>query len=274
MSDDSYDSKPLVYASAPLRLNLFNVNNPRVWFHQVESVFNTRRITSQRDRFSYVVEALPDSVASEVLDVLDNVPPENPYEVLKSTIIKRTAASDSQTLRQLFTTLSLGDRKPSQLLRQMRTLLGNRHMDESILRQLWLEKLPLDMQKLLAAYGHIILDSLAENADNIAEVYHSPAAYAVQPSSSTSVSTDQSELRELRQMVTSLTHSMASLTSRFDSFRNSRSPSRSRSRSPSSSSTRKSLCWYHFKYGAAARKCNPPCSFSSDQASLNAQARQ
>jgi hypothetical protein len=33
-----------------LRLPEFNTRNPRVWFHQVEAVFSTRRITSQSSR--------------------------------------------------------------------------------------------------------------------------------------------------------------------------------------------------------------------------------
>ena len=47
-------------------------------------------------------------------------------------------------LRELLNYVAMGDRTPSQLLRFMKNLL-----DESIMRQLWFEKLPQAMAHIL-----------------------------------------------------------------------------------------------------------------------------
>ena len=89
-----------------------------------------------------MTEVLPHSVAKLVEDLLIETPSEEPYIKLKEAIIKRTGGSESRDFRELFTTVELGDRSPSQLLRHMRSLLNGRHMDDSLLQQLWSEKLP------------------------------------------------------------------------------------------------------------------------------------
>ncbi|KER32285.1 hypothetical protein T265_12839, partial [Opisthorchis viverrini] len=85
----------------------------------VEAVFATRRITSQVTRFSYVVQHPLCDVAREFEDLLEDIPKENPYDALRAAVISRTGKSENKVLRDLFTTVELGDRSPSQMLRHM-----------------------------------------------------------------------------------------------------------------------------------------------------------
>ncbi|BHF67899.1 hypothetical protein SprV_0301122900 [Sparganum proliferum] len=138
---DSPDVSTLSFKLPP-----FTPSNPRVWFRQIEAVFSTSRITSERTRYSYVVQSLPFDVAVDVDDLLDPIPANDPYTQLKNAVIQRVAKSANRMLRELFTQVELGDQTPSQLMRHMRSLLAGSHMDDDIFRQIWLDKLPVPMQ--------------------------------------------------------------------------------------------------------------------------------
>ncbi|PIK48263.1 hypothetical protein BSL78_14866 [Apostichopus japonicus] len=128
-----------------LRLPPFYPNDPALWFGQVESLFVTRRITSQDTKFAFVISSLQPEVAQEIRDILLTPPSKNRYDFLKSELIKRTSQSEQKRLRQLLTTEDLGDRKPSQLLRRMYQLLGDQQLESSILKQLFLQRLPTNV---------------------------------------------------------------------------------------------------------------------------------
>ena len=83
--------------------------------------------------FTHVVEALPSEIAEEIEDFLEHPPTEKQFDVLKEAILSRLERSDNARLRELLNNVSMGDRTPSQLLRFMKSLLGRRHMDESIM---------------------------------------------------------------------------------------------------------------------------------------------
>lgn len=140
--------KPL--ATLTVNIPAFNPTNIKTWFIQIQALFDAKRITSQRTKYCYLVEKLPADVVEEVADLLENVPEDNPYDELKKAILRRTGFSNETRLRNLFTQVELGDRTPSQLLRYMRTLLGDNKMSENIMRSLWLDKLPDTTVQILA----------------------------------------------------------------------------------------------------------------------------
>ena len=130
-----------------------------------------------------VVASLSPDVATEVRDLVLRPPDTNPYDVLKETLIKRTAASEQKRLQQLFQVEELGDRKPTQLLRRMHQLLGDRAgVDEAFLRELFMQRLPSNVRMVLAASPSTTpLESLAELADKVTEVAAPPVDAIAQP---------------------------------------------------------------------------------------------
>lgn len=251
-------------AAVNVKLPPFWPADPQVWFAQVEAQFATRGITQQRTKFDYVVASLAPEYATEVRDLILQPPAATPYDTIKQQLIQRTAASERRRLQQLFNAEELGDRKPTQLLRRMQQLLGDKAgtVDSSFIRELFLQRLPSNVRMVLASTPDTAnLEELAELADKIAEV----AAPSI-----SMVSTPQlaQELERLRAEVTSLTSlvkSLPQLSANTSSRSRSHSRSQVRGRTPSPHpSTEPSLCWYHRRFGNDAHKCNPPCSFSGN----------
>ena len=100
--------------------------------------------TSQKTKFDYVVASLAPEFAQEVRDFILNPPASSPYSNLRKILVEHTAASEQRRLQQLFNAEELGDRKPTQLLRRMQQLLGDKasSTDASFLRELFLQRLP------------------------------------------------------------------------------------------------------------------------------------
>ena len=108
------------------------------------------------------------------MDLLLKSPEEQPYDTLKTQLIRRTAASEQRKLQQLISGEELGNRKPTQLLRHMQQLLGDKLStadSSSFLRELFLQRLPTNVWLVLASTDSTMdLNKLAELADKVMEV--------------------------------------------------------------------------------------------------------
>nr|VZI45887.1 unnamed protein product [Spirometra erinaceieuropaei] len=177
-------------------------------------------------------------------------PADAPYSALKAEILRLNAVSDRQRYHQLIKEESLGRRKPSELLRRMRTLLGDMQVDEKLVKEMFLERLPADVQTILASGSQdLTLSHLAEMTDRMIEVQR------FQPPSVAQISTSSSTVNEqLLQQMSAMANEIASLKLQLARITCSRSPSRHRSRSRPRTAN---LCWYHANFAAKARKWKP-----------------
>lgn len=249
------------------KLAPFWLDRPAGWFAHVEAQFALARITADETKYNYVVSHIDSRLSRDVEDLVTNPPPKGQrYEWIKEQMIKRFSASEAQRVRQLISGEELGDRKPTQFLRHLRSLSGKCLPDERILRELWLQRLPRNVQEILTAQSELPLDKVAEIADKILEV--SPLSASVSAVQNTPTVTP-SELTAITTQIASLAKQVAALTNQARS--KSRSPSRHRSRTgsrPSSDNSRK-LCWYHRRWSDAAQKCVQPCDWSSSSGNTN-----
>ena len=89
-------------------------------------IFHSKNHQS-KTMFDYVIASLSPEVAAEIRDLILSPPAENPYDVLKEQLVKRTAASEQKRLQQLFSSEELGDHKPTQLLCRLQSVLTLTH---------------------------------------------------------------------------------------------------------------------------------------------------
>ena len=284
---EEQESTPSVsHVSIQLKLPPFWPHDPLVWFAQVEAQFDTKNIKSQATRFSHVVSSLQPEYAQEVRDILISPPKKDRYDTLKSELIRRTSASEQKRLQQLLTAEELGDRTPSQLLRRMQQLLGTSNIDENIFKQLFLQRLPTNIQLILASTRDSMdIHKLSEVADKIMET-NTHVAHGTTIAALSSAPTDMksqtmsAELKQLQaQLVAQLTAQVQTLTTmtsrsmmsgRSRSWSKPREQSRGRQGNPNRNPNTQTspqddgLCWYHGRHGANAHKCVAPCSFASN----------
>ncbi|CAN7945714.1 unnamed protein product, partial [Ixodes pacificus] len=158
-------------------------------------------------KYHHVLSSLPPATACEIRDLLFAPPAEDAYKTLKETLIRRVTPSEPQRFQQLLRETELGDRTPSQLLRQMQQLLGTRttDLDSIMLRELFLQRLPTNVRMVLISAGETNLSKLAELADRLMAVPSSSVS-AVQAEPATS-----DQLQDIRDEISRLTVTVAAL---------------------------------------------------------------
>ena len=142
---------PPVASSVTIKLPPYWPSDPAHWFSQVEAQFTTRNITSQKTKYAYVVGSLQPEVAQEIRDQLINPPAENPYTQLKKELVKRTSASHQQRLTPTTQRRATGRSKTHPIFRRMQQLLGDNQLEPSIMKELFLQRLPTNAQLILAS---------------------------------------------------------------------------------------------------------------------------
>uniref|UniRef100_A0A5S6QN28 Retrotransposon gag domain-containing protein n=1 Tax=Trichuris muris TaxID=70415 RepID=A0A5S6QN28_TRIMR len=185
------------------KLPPFWADRAALWFAQIEVQFTVARITGGT-KFAYVVSQLEGRYAAEVEDIITNSPARNAYSHLRNELIRRVSVSTKQRVRQVLTEEVLGERKPSQFLRHLRSLAGSTVTQDSLLRTLWLQRLPLQMQAILRTQSDTDVDRVAELADKILEVTPAPGTTAP-------VNAGDSAMSQLVQPVAHVFHPLAAV---------------------------------------------------------------
>ncbi|VDP95407.1 unnamed protein product, partial [Echinostoma caproni] len=116
---------------AYIRAPDFMPEDPEAFLVLLESRFNEARITEQLPRYHKLLSVIPRDMLSKFRDIYMNTPSHNANDVLKEAFLRRLAISDEKRIQLLLSWIQLGDFKPSQLLQQMRALVGNTTLYET-----------------------------------------------------------------------------------------------------------------------------------------------
>lgn len=245
------------------RMPEFLATDPELWFAMAEGSFASAGVTGDRIKFGHIVGALPAKFACEVKDVIMRPPPAGAYDRIKYELIRRLSPSQEEKTRRLLESEEIGDRKPSQFLRQLKDLAGN-SVPDTLMKILWLGRLPRHIQVALTIVKDNSLDDLAAHADNLAEASRIPASQIAETKKSATMIEDMVNLK-VAQLTLEQNQEIATLRAEVAAFRNrsGQSQSRDRSRSRDRSKRRRNiLCWYHQRFGNRATRCSKPCDFN------------
>lgn len=246
----------------------FSPEDPELWFALLEGQFHNNDLTDDIVKFTHVTNNLDLQYAKAVKDIIISPPARNRYDKIKTELIKRLSASHEKKVKQLLTHEELGDRKPSQFLRHLQDLAGPSVPDD-FLKSIWSNRLPRNIQTVLASQPSHSLEQLADLADRIQELT-SPEICAAS-TSRPQRSQQHDEIAELKKMVQILTikleeHTRAGCFSTDRTRPRDRRRSQSKQRSRSNSKYRKyPICWYHATFGIKARKCIKPCDYKPSE---------
>ncbi|GFQ93684.1 transposon Tf2-6 polyprotein [Trichonephila clavata] len=154
---------------------------PEIWFFQVEAQFSIANINQEETKFNYLVAQLDPKFIENIWDIIQS-DEKNKYSCAKSRLLSTFKESEEKSIKKLLTGISLGDMKPSQLLRKRKSLAGD-NITEKVLRTLWLDKLPDSIKNILVVSSEN-LENLCVMADKIFEINSSPEIYSADADSS------------------------------------------------------------------------------------------
>lgn len=239
-----------------IRLPPFWKVNPSLWFAQVDAQFTTHRLKSDQLKYFHIISVLDIDTLQHVSDLVANPPNSDKYETLKKNLIERCSDSQERQIKKLIGEIELNDKKPSQLLREMRVLAKN-FVSDTILQTLWLQRLPTNIQVVLSASSGLDLTKMSEIADKVIEVTTSSPVFV----SEVSIKSTKQNLCGCEDRISELSNQISDISRKLDNLLRNRS--RSRARSTSKEATNKEFCFYHNQFGSKAKKCTVPCSYNT-----------
>lgn len=249
--------------------------NPSVWFAILEHQFTIANVTQETTKFSHAVSNLDARLHNTFANLIIRDKGATPYSTFKEEIIKNLGESEKTKLHNLLHGLTLGDQKPSQLLLKFKTDAGDKFSADS-LRQLWMSRLPPQVQIVLTAFENDVpISVLAERADDIMETMSQVNAnYNNQVIASSSFNKPHLEVdkestnidSKLTTMKSEILAEISSLLGESRSARGRNNNRRGASRERSSSSNRNANshskseeCYYHKRFNTKAQKCVSSC---------------
>lgn len=264
----------LATISISMRIPEFWTEFPRLWFAQFESTISPQK-QGEESKFQLVVSKLGREALQQVADIVYNPPGSGKYTAIKTRLLQVFEESPERQFQKLVSELELGSQKPSQLLRKMRELARNCQASEETVQNLWISRLPPSVRAVLAASQDQKLDNLSPIADKVMESMQQGSLSGEMASVSTAQISVNNELcTHMNKLFLEVAALREEVQRRPQNSYRGRSKYRGRSGSRTNSATRTPsspdwLCYFHYRFGTRARKCEDPCNFNRKSGSGN-----
>ena len=233
---------------AAVKLPEFWADDVALWFRQCEAVFASNGMDDEKQMFNAIVGRLPPSVAVSCRSLLMDIDPSesHPYKKLKTHLTRCFGRTDWQLAFAILDAPGLGDRRPSQMLQDMRALMPKGEREGRLFLAHFIRRLPAKISDLLLATDVVDADEMAAAADRMIRIpeHSAPAVAAI-----TGVHTSRG-------------YGPAAAADRSSRSPNRNTDTKKRSQTPGPRD--KKFCWYHWKYGKEATRCQAPCKWEAE----------
>ena len=113
----------------------------KTWIRQVQVRMQLAKMNEEKDKYNYLIAALPPKITGRVYDLAIKEPVENPFTTLIKRIEEEFEPTDSEQIKKLLKGMNRGNTKPTVFLREMKTQAKDR-VDNSVLKEMLLAQLP------------------------------------------------------------------------------------------------------------------------------------
>ena len=215
--------------SGSVRLPEFFRDDPAAWFGSLESVLYIKQVTDPVAKFHFAIQRLDAETTTCVRTLLRDPPTPSSYAQLRKKLCAFYERSPEDRLDQLLSTSTSGNVKPSRFAEELLRLGDNLTMDD-VYKCIFLRSLPKNIANAVASVKSKTFADVADAADVVyanldaASRRHDPPSFPVNAVVQRSVN---------------------------------------RANDSTAPRPGPKLCWYHRRWGDAAKSCQPPCSKAS-----------
>ena len=158
-------SKEASVCGATAQLPPFWKEDPEGWFLSIDAQFILKGIKEDSTKFYYALLKLDSEVAKEVRDIAKAAPEPTSYQQLKARLCRSYELTPEERADKILDSTSLGDRKPSQLIRDLIHWKGDNNDEVFLLRRIFMRCLPQEIRSVVSCSGKKKLLERGEEAD-------------------------------------------------------------------------------------------------------------
>lgn len=242
-------------AAVALKLPPFTLKSPQVWFQRAEVKFRLAKITDNVTKADHVLNSMTEPTIERITGWLSRQDANLDYNTLKEYIIKRFSLPPAERAQHLLNMASIpiGDLTATECWDEIETL-ATRPDKVSLEREILLQRLPDAVRRALPDAHELPISELLTKADQLLSTHRTTNQRAAARSQISQVYEDDDDEDTYA----------ADDETRVNAIRekkNARRPSNNKGK----------LCFYHEKFGTAAKKCLPGCIFSPKNGSAGRQ---
>lgn len=239
---------------------------PEQAFEQLEGWMRVNKIVTDDDRYDTLSLAIDSNIKSTA-----SIPIETPfgqrYEALKEAVLRLFLESERRRMKNIISNLQLGDRKPSELLADMKLQYKGSIVNNPLFQELFMNRLPTAVHPFLIRdmrQEQLSLEELASRADEYCELLpNSQSVNAVNNNPNSLSAMVEKLTRELKELKNNQHRSRSkSRNSRHHSSnKRDSTPGDKKSQSPGSKP-----CYFHVKFGNnnhENKRCYKRCKFNA-----------